>query len=471
MKVTGVATSSILPAIGRPTFLQAAFVSLWTSLLFVGVYNAANWISSWRQVTSTIYFPWERHIPFVPTMILPYMSIDLFFVTAPFLCSTRLELRLLARRIALAIVIAGACFLAFPLTLAVERPLASGAMGAVFNWFRSVDLPYNLCPSLHIALRTILADTFARHTRGLTRWASHIWFSLIGFSTLLTYQHHVIDVAGGFVLAAVCFYLVRDAPLRLPVERNYRIGRLYALGSIFLAAAAISTRPWGLLLLYPAVSTGLIAAGYFGLGPGVFGKSAGRLPLASRIVLAPVLFGQYLSLLYYRRQCRNWNEVTDRVWIGRCLKDCEAREAITAGVTAVVDLTGEFSAPDPFLSPHYLHVPVLDLTAPSQSQLDDAVAFIAEETRHGIVYVHCKIGYSRSAAVVGSSLIALGHATTADEAMAMLQQARPSIVIRPEAQAAIRTFAARRRSEEIPVAGERANLPIEAVSPSSCLGV
>jgi hypothetical protein len=53
----------------------------------------------------------------------------------------------------------------------------------------------------------------------------------------------------------------------------------------------------------------------------------------------------------------------------------------------------------------------------------------------------------------------------------MLQQARPSIVIRPEAQAAIRTFAARRRSKELSAAGERANLPIEAVSPSSCLGM
>jgi membrane-associated phospholipid phosphatase len=438
-----VATSSNLLTSERPTFWRAAFVSVWTSLLFLAVYNATNWISSWRDVTSTIYFTWERHIPFVPEMILPYMSIDLFFVTAPFLCSTRLELRLLARRIALAIVFAGLCFLAFPLTLAVERPTASGAMGSVFNWFRGVDLPYNLCPSLHIALRTILADTFARHTRGLTRWASHIWFSLIGFSTLLTYQHHVIDVAGGFVLAAVCFYLVREAPLRLPVERNDRIGRMYALGSVFLAVAAISTRPWGLLLLYPAVSTALIAAGYFGLGPGVFGKSAGRLPLASRIVLAPVLFGQYLSLLYYRRQCHDWDEITHRVWIGRCLKECEAREAIAAGVTAVVDLTGEFSAPEPFLSVAYLHLPVLDLTAPSQSQLDEAVEFIAEHAARGIVYVHCKIGYSRSAAVLGSYLIAADLAHSADEAMQKLREVRPSIVIRPEAQEAIHRFAGR----------------------------
>ena len=34
-----------------------------------------------------------------------------------------------------------------------------------------MDKPYNLCPSLHIALRTILAVTYARHTRG---WAKSV---------------------------------------------------------------------------------------------------------------------------------------------------------------------------------------------------------------------------------------------------------------------------------------------------------
>lgn len=432
------------PDSARPTRWEAAFTSVWLSALFLVVYNATNWISSLRAVTATVRFGWERHIPFVPAMILPYMSIDLFFVAAPFLCSDRRELKLLARRLALAIVAAGICFLFFPLTLAVERPLADGAVGALFNWFRGVDLPYNLCPSLHIALRTILADVYARHTRGLTRWSSHLWFSLIGVSTLLTYQHHVIDVAGGFALAAVCFYLVREAPLRLPVERSLRLGRLYALLAAFLAVSGVALRPWGLLLLYPAVSTGLVAAGYFGLGPGVFGKTAGRLPLATRLLLGPVLVGQHLSLLYYRRQCRPWDAVTDRLWIGSRLSDGEAAEAVRSGVAAVVDLTAEFSAPRPFLDVDYLHLPVLDLTAPSPDQLDEAVAFIADRSRRGVVYVHCKIGYSRSAAVVGAYLLASGLAATAEEAVAWLRRVRPSIVIRPEAAAALQAFEVRR---------------------------
>ena len=46
--------------------------------------------------------------------------------------------------------------------------------------------------------------------------ASHIWFCLIGFSTVLTYQHHIVDVVAGFILAAVCFYLFREAKPCLP---------------------------------------------------------------------------------------------------------------------------------------------------------------------------------------------------------------------------------------------------------------
>ena len=41
-----------------------------------------------RHDVGTFAFAWERFIPFVPVMVVPYMSIDLFFVAAPFLCGT-----------------------------------------------------------------------------------------------------------------------------------------------------------------------------------------------------------------------------------------------------------------------------------------------------------------------------------------------------------------------------------------------
>lgn len=82
----------------------------------------------------------------------------------------------------------------------------------------------------------------------------------------------------------------------------------------------------------------------------------------------------------------------------------------------------------------------------SSAQLDRAVAFIVEQPKRGIVYVHCKIGYSRSAAVVGAYLLDSGMCKTADEAIAHLKSVRPAIVIRPEVEGAIRGFDERRNA-------------------------
>jgi membrane-associated phospholipid phosphatase len=189
---------------------KALVVSAGLSALFLIVYGGCNWITSRRGNVGTIYFKWERQIPFVPFFILPYMSIDLFFIAAPFLCRTDRELSSLAKRVAAAIVLAGICFLLFPLRFAFHRPHADGWLGALFDWFRGMDAPHNLLPSLHAALTLILLDVYFRHTRGFVRVATITWFVLMALSPVLTYQHHVIDIAGGFVLAAFCFWLFRE---------------------------------------------------------------------------------------------------------------------------------------------------------------------------------------------------------------------------------------------------------------------
>lgn len=420
--------------------LDALAASVSLSLLFLAVYGSTNWLSSQRTDVATWYFEWERFIPFVPLMVIPYMSIDLFFVAAPFLSRNRQELATFCRRIVLAILLAGLCFLVMPLKLNVERPRLDGWLGAAFGWFFAADLPYNLFPSLHITLRTILAETYARHTRGLWNLALHAWFSLIGLSTLLTYQHHVVDVLGGFVLAAVCFYLIPTVRERHPVVPNRRIGLYYALAAGILIAVSGLLWPWSSLLLWPAGTCLLAAAGYFGLGPGIYRKSGGRLTLSTRLLLAPLLAAQELSLRYYRRECRPWDEVTPHVWIGRKLSDREAAQAVREGVTAVLDLTAEFSEAEPLLATRYLNVPILDLTAPTPEQLDRCVAFLSENAPQGPVNVHCKVGYSRSAAVVGAYLLTSGAASTAGEAVARLRAVRPSLVVRPEAADALNCY-------------------------------
>jgi membrane-associated phospholipid phosphatase len=300
----------------RGLIASAARTSLLLSLLFIGVYGGTNWVSSLRSDVGTCYFAWELALPFVPWMILPYMSIDLFFVVAPFLCADAEELAALRKRIGLAILTAGACFLAFPLHVGFAKPQADGVLGWVFETFLGFDQPYNLVPSLHITLGVLLAKHYARHSRGAVRAALLAWFGLVMLSTVLTHQHHVADVAGGLVLGVLCFFLVRERGTVGARTGSLRIAGYYSAGTAALLAMAWVAWPLGVILLWPAFGTAVMTAAYLGLGAGVYGKHDGRLPWSSRLVLAPILIGHYLSLVYYRRHCQVWDEVAPGVRIG-----------------------------------------------------------------------------------------------------------------------------------------------------------
>ena len=427
------------------TKARAAGTSATLCILFFIVYGSCNYLTSLRHDVGAWVYAWERHIPFVPLFIIPYMSIDLFFAAAPFLCRDRDELRTLSRRIALAILVAGLFFLAMPLRFTFERPHVDGWLGLIFNQFREMDRPFNQFPSLHICLRTILADVYARHTRGITRWMSHVWFSLIGASTLLVYQHHVADVVGGFLLAGVCFYAIGGAKWKLPVTPNRKVGVIYLCGAAALAAVAmplaVNQSRWWLLLLWPATSLAILSSAYFGFGPGpgVFRKRDGKLPLSAKLMMWPIILGQRVSLLRYRMRSKAWDQITDRLWLGRVLSDREAEDAIAKGVSAVLDVTVELPENRPFRAlPHYRHLPVLDLTAPTPEQKAEAMSFLDEQLAAGrTVYVHCKAGYSRSGAIVGSYLIHAGIVADAGAAAEMLCRRRVGIILRREARAAI----------------------------------
>jgi membrane-associated phospholipid phosphatase len=188
------------------------------SVLFLVVYSGTNWFTARRVGVPSFFFQWEVAIPFIPAMILPYMSIDIFFVLSPWLCRDRDELRVLSRRITYAILIAGACFLLVPLKFSFTRPQADGILGAIFDWFRTMDQPFNQLPSLHITLSAILLEVYLRATRQpLARGALIVWFVAIASSTVFTFQHHVIDVIGGAVLALALRAWVPAAVAPVPV--------------------------------------------------------------------------------------------------------------------------------------------------------------------------------------------------------------------------------------------------------------
>src|SRR5262249_40863932 len=118
--------------------LRALATSLALSALFIVVYGGTNWFTAQRPASAvgTWDFAWELGaIPDVPILIVPYMSIDLFFFMAPFLCRDRREMRVLAQRVVFSILIAAAFFVFVPLRLAwPARPQVSGWFGAFTEW-------------------------------------------------------------------------------------------------------------------------------------------------------------------------------------------------------------------------------------------------------------------------------------------------------------------------------------------------
>ena len=414
-----------------------------TSVLFSIVYNACNRLTDLRPDVGVWAFTWERYWPFIPAMIVPYWSIDAFFFLSPFVCSTREQVAVHRRRLVFVILGGGIGFLAIPLRFAFAQPHVTGMFAPWFGALYGFDLPHNLFPSLHIALRTLLASLYVRKSKGpVLRWMVHGWFSLVGLSTLLTWQHHLVDVIGGFWLAAIAIHLYwfdEDAETA-PRAANRRIALYYGLGAFVFSQLARLSWPWTFIFVWPAFACAVAAFGYCGFGGRIYRKSHGQLTLPTRVLLAPLLAGQWLSLLHYRKQSPRWNKVTPNVWVGALPDPKDAQEAVAAGVTSVLDLTVEFSEVAGFRSLRYHHLPVLDLTAPTPAQLSEAVRIIETEAARGIIFVHCKAGYSRSAGALGAWLLSSGRVRSAEEAVSFLEATRPGIVIRLEIRKALQLF-------------------------------
>jgi membrane-associated phospholipid phosphatase len=444
----------------REYFARQLFWAIALSIYFFAIYSSSNAYAAHRyasgQNVHTFYFEWEKSIRFVPAFIVPYMSIDLFFFFAPFLCTDLRELRTHARRVVLAITVAGLFFVLAPLRYGFDRPVPTGLFGPIFRFLHGFDHPYNLAPSLHIALRSLLWVIYVRHIGSwLLRNSVRVWFLLIGLSTLLVGQHHVIDLASGQILAMFCFYLFPDAiaPLEKQMTRDERapknvfVAAMYALGLIACVTVGLFMRRWGWIMIWPAFDLAIVCLAYLGFGSSIFRKSRGRLPITTRCLLGPLLLGANISW-FLRRSKPAFCEIAPVVWFGRRLSSREARQLVRDGFTAALDLTAEFSAPAALLELSYLNIPILDLAAPPVGPLQRAVQFIQQESHRGKVYVYCALGYSRSACVIAAYLLASRRAESVNEAITLVRRARPRIVINHMHRDVLRRFVERQTAVE-----------------------
>jgi membrane-associated phospholipid phosphatase len=409
-------------------------------------YGFANWWTGQLPHVGSFVFDWEKHIPFWPWTIVPYMALDAFYAGSLYLCATRTELDTHAKRLLSASVLSVAGFLLFPLQFSFVRPATSGFNGLLFKMLAGFDKPYNQAPSLHISLVLLVWLVFARHLRGVARWLAHGWFLLIALSVFTTYQHHFIDGVAGAAVGVLCVYLFPDephtwqrAPNKPAADRPWqrKLATGYLLGAALCIGLAVALGGWAWLLAWTSVALLLVGLAYAGWGAAIFQKHDGQLSWAARLLLLPYRVGAWGSSRWFTRHGVPSAEVAPGIWLGRVPGRADWQH-LPAG--AVLDLTAEFSLSRAARARPHRSVPLLDLVVPTAAQLAQAVAALDELTAHPPVLVHCALGYSRSALVVAAWLLHRGQAATPTEALAQLRAARTQVVLGAAHQAALAVY-------------------------------
>lgn len=185
----------------RKRFFWPAAFYLYLSYTFTGSYAL---FTPWHPYVSAV----DEWVPFLPGTVWIYLShIGLLFtgwwwmVRGP-ACTRAFW------AIVLCSIIATFYFFFFPTELP-RRTLDSIDAGplttAAWAFLLHADHPTNSFPSMHVAEAMITAIGLMR-AHPHWGWLAPTWAVCVGISTLTTEQHVLIDVLGGFAVAAFCLW-------------------------------------------------------------------------------------------------------------------------------------------------------------------------------------------------------------------------------------------------------------------------
>jgi membrane-associated phospholipid phosphatase/protein-S-isoprenylcysteine O-methyltransferase Ste14 len=179
--------------------------------------------------------PFEQRLPVLEWAEVLYASVYVVTALVPFFARTRSDLRRFAVQGLGAMAVAFPIFLAVPL-IATPRPFTPHTMlGHLLAWERKLDSPAAAFPSFHVIWAVLAAEVFARRWPA-QRWAWRIWTLLVAASCVMTGQHGLADVLGGFAtVALVARFPALWSEVRKQAERianswkEWRVGPVRAI--------------------------------------------------------------------------------------------------------------------------------------------------------------------------------------------------------------------------------------------------
>jgi membrane-associated phospholipid phosphatase len=184
-------------ALPKNLLLSAAF-----SAFFWSVYWTGDFVAGRAPQRFDVALPLDLSIPFLPWASLLYLTITPLLCLAPFIFRTPARLLPLVITMSLEVAFSGVVFCLFPVALSFPTHEVAGMAGVFYRLADDINLTYNCVPSLHVAFAVSAAWAYRRRDKPAWTWFVILWSGAIVLSTMLSHQHHIVDVATGALLAA-----------------------------------------------------------------------------------------------------------------------------------------------------------------------------------------------------------------------------------------------------------------------------
>jgi len=170
--------------------------------LFIGIIVEVGSISVYQLIQQAapgrydLALPWDYSLPFWPAWIWIYISILPIFLYAALSLKPE-NFRITLRRVVLAHVITYPFFFIVPSDYPRPHSLDPATFyGWGYGVMHSIDGVNNTFPSLHVSITWVICHMLKRN--GFPAWLVYGYAAIISLSTLLTKQHFILDVFGGF---------------------------------------------------------------------------------------------------------------------------------------------------------------------------------------------------------------------------------------------------------------------------------
>ena len=138
----------------------------------------------------------------------------------------------------------------------------------------------------------------------------------------------------------------------------------------------------------------------------------------------------------------DFSQITDSLFLGtnQCCQSHFSENLLSRGITVDISLEEE-RVDAPFGVESYLWLPVADHTPPAADQLVTGVAFIATTlSLRKKIYLHCKNGHGSAPTLLAAYFISIGK--TANEAISLIKEKRPTIHLEEGQIAVLRNYTA-----------------------------